>query len=184
MKRSTIVMALAVALLAASRASAQALTNPTYTNTVLNSLQINNSAAGFTSQRIQRNVVNSSVPQYNFTPTNYRNLFSSSTVSAPRGQKPFSNLSNPSSVTPYLALSEPFTSSAQSYYTQVRPQLEQQRLNQQIAQRNYRMQQQLTQLAAAPPFNPTGNQTMAPTGHAAVYMNYAGYYPAGAPQRR
>ena len=187
MKRNliTLSLTLVVGLAAAVEASAQALSKSTFTETMLNTLAIRNSVANFNPSRIQRQVVNQTVPVYNFTPTNYRNLLSTSLVGAQRGSKPFSSLSNPQSVSPYLALSEPFTSSAQAYYTQVRPQLEQQRMNQQMAARAMQMQQQLTSMAARPPYDPSGNQNMMPTGHTAVFMNYGGYYPQpGPPQRR
>jgi hypothetical protein len=185
MKRNAIFLVCAALLLGGAGASQAQSTNASaWTSTALGSIQLNNSAAAFSPSRIQRQIFNSSVPQYRgISPTNYSNLFSSSLVSG-RRQKPFSNLSNPVSVTPYLALSDPFTSSAHSYYTQVRPQLEQQRINDQMARRSVQMQQQLTSLAAQPPYNPQGNPNLTPTGHAAVYMNYGGYYPSGGPQRR
>jgi len=154
-----------------------------WTRNQLDSLAIRNSAAAFTTSRIQRRLVNGSVPQYRFSSNNYQGLFSSSLVGARTG-KPFSGLAGNSAVTPYLSLSEPFSSSAHNYYTQVRPQLDQQRFNQQAAARARQLQQQIASLEAQPPYSPVGDAERAPTGHVAVFMNYGGYYPQVAPPRR
>jgi hypothetical protein len=105
-----------------------------------------------------------------------------STATMGRANKPFSSISKGPSVTPYLALDNPFTSPATSYYTQIRPQLEQQRVNQQQERQNQLMQRQISQYTAVRPFDPTGSQMQAPTGHASVYMNMGGYY--SIPQQR
>jgi hypothetical protein len=105
-----------------------------------------------------------------------------STAAMGRANKPFSSISKGPSVTPYLALDNPFTSPATSYYTQIRPQLEQQRVNQQQERQNQLMQRQISQYTAIRPFDPTGSEMRAPTGHASVYMNLGGYYQM--PQRR
>lgn len=96
--------------------------------------------------------------------------------------KPFTGANSGGGVTPYLSLSSPFSSTATNYYTQVRPQLQQQQANTAQQRQNARFQQQLTQMAARPPFEITGSQTMAPTGHAAVFQNTLNYYPQ--PQQR
>jgi hypothetical protein len=46
------------------------------------------------------------------------------------------------------------------------------------------MQRQLGQIGAQPPYDPTGSEMRAPTGHGSVYMNYGGYYTMPAPKRR
>lgn len=151
--------------------AADAQTNSTYTNRQLSGIQRRNSAAAYTSQSLQNRVFSRAAPTYAFSNVN-RNLFS-----AARGrQKPFSSVSTGPSVSPYLALSSPFSSTASNYYTQVRPQLEQQRINQQLEQRNMAMQRQLNAIAAQGPYDPQGAEGRAPTGHAAVFMNYGGYY--------
>ena len=104
-----------------------------------------------------------------------RGLFNSPQLGAAKS-KPFSNFVGQGSVTPWLGLSQPFTSPTTNYFTNVRPQLDQQRANQQMAMRNAQLQKQLNSIAAQAPYNPTGNENMAPTGHAAVYLNYGGYY--------
>ena len=62
-----------------------------WTRSQLDSLAIRNSAAAYTTSRIQRRLVNGSVPQYSFSNNNYRGLFNSSLVGA-RSGKPFSGL--------------------------------------------------------------------------------------------
>jgi hypothetical protein len=141
-----------------------------YTSNYANALRQNNSVGAFTTRQIQSQIVNRTVPQYGFSNVN-RNIFGGSPLS-----KPFKNSGGGGGVSPWLALSQPFSSPTTNYYTQVRPQLDQQRANQQQAIRNEQMRRQLTSLAARGPYSATGNQNMAPTGHAAVYMNYGGYY--------
>jgi hypothetical protein len=144
-----------------------------YAKNLLTGLYTRNSSSNFTSDRLRSNLINRTVPQYNFSQAN-RGLFSG--VLNSRVGKPFAGASGGSSVSPWLALSEPFSSSAHNYYTQVRPQLEQQRLNQMMAARNQQMQRQLNSLAAQGPYSTTGDPSRAPTGHAAAFFNYGGYY--------
>lgn len=159
---------------------AHAQTGSMYTDQQLRSIKNRNSANAFTSQRFSNRVYSQAVPQYSFSNVN-RGLFDSARS---RAQKPFASLNNGPSVSPYLGLSSPFSSSASNYYTQVRPQLEQQRINQQLQQRSFAMQKQLNTVAAQPPYNPKGSENQAPTGHAAVFMNYGGYYPPVAAPKR
>jgi hypothetical protein len=151
-------------------ASAQAQQS-VYTTNYMNSLSQNNSVSGFSTRQLQSRLINRTVPQYGFSTAN-RDVFGGSPLT-----KPFKNSGGGGGgVSPWLALSSPFSSPTTNYYTQVRPQLDQQRANQQQAMRNEQMRRQLNSLAARGPFSATGNENMAPTGHAAVYMNYGGYY--------
>ncbi len=172
MSRYLIATTLCVALAACSSASAQS--SSVYTNAQLASIKRQNSASGYSASFVARQAVRGVAPTYAFSRVN-QNLQTS--YSAPRAaQKPFTNV-NRGSVSPYLGLSAPFSSTAEQYYTQVRPQIQQQRVNQQNQQRYAQMQHQLNAVAARPPYDPTGSETMAPTGHVAVFMNYGGYYP-------
>lgn len=147
-----------------------------YGQTQLKSLQAQNSTAGFTSQRELSRIVNRSVPRYSFSDVN-RNVFKGAT-SAPSRQKPFSQVQRGPTVSPYLGLvsDNPFTSSTTNYFSNVRPQLEQQRMNEKLQLQNIKMQKQLEEIAARPPYDPTGSEDRAPTGHAAVYQNNGGVY--------
>lgn len=145
-----------------------------YTQTQMNALYRRNSVSNFTSNQLRSNIYNRTVPRYNYSDVN-RNLFSGVLNNGP-GAKPFQNSGGGGSVTPWLALSSPFSSPTQNYYTQVRPQLDQQRINQQQAMRNEQLRRQLTSMAARGPYSATGSETLAPTGHGAVYMNYGSYY--------
>lgn len=161
--------------LAPERSAAQ--DNSLYTNRLLNGNQNRNSASAFTSQRFQNRVLNRVVPTYNFSNVN-RNV-----LDGARGRaKPFANYSSPSPVSPYLALDQPFQNTSTTYYTQIRPMQEQQRLNQQVAQRSAAIQQQLNAIAAQGPYSPQGDQERAPTGHTATFMNHGGYYQMPAPR--
>lgn len=145
-----------------------------YTKTQLGAYKLNNSPQGYSSQRIRSNIYNKAVPQYTYNNLN-RNLFQS-TLSGRPLQKPFSGSGGRPSVSPYLGLSAPFSSTAEQYYTQVRPQLQQQRINQQLASRNAQMQHQLNSIAAQSSAATIANEGLVPTGHVAAFMNYGGYY--------
>jgi hypothetical protein len=174
MTRGLIIAVLGMLALAAN-ARAQQQQQSVYTRNTLNNIYQNNSVRNYSSRQIFNSVLNRSVPQYSFSNVN-RGLFSQTLNNSPLGGKPFKNAGDNSSVSPWLALSSPFSSTANNYYTQVRPQLDQQRINQQQAARNEQLRRQLTSMAAQGPYNVTGNENMAPTGHAAAYMNYGGYY--------
>jgi hypothetical protein len=147
--------------------------------TEINRLSAVANPASYSADRIRTSAVVNSVPGNirGFT----SNLFSGALA---RPNKPFSSISRGPSVTPYLALEQPFSNSATNYYTLVRPQLEQQRINQQMQRQTELMQRQISQVSAQPPMNVAGSEVMTPTGHPAVYMNYGGYYQTPAPRRR
>jgi hypothetical protein len=165
---------------------AMAQSNSAYGRSQTNALTRRNSAGQYTAQQFRTSIYNSSVPRSSASQSG--GIFSSALTGRPlggKGSKPFAGSgSSSSSVSPWLALSDPFASTAHSYYTQVRPQLEMQRANQQLASRNAQMQHQLNQMAAQPPYDPSGSDNMAPTGHAATYMNYGGYYQPTQPTKR
>jgi hypothetical protein len=177
MSRLVMIAVLAASGVASQQATAQ---QSIYTQNQLNSLTNRNSTAAFTADRIRSNLYNSSVPITNFSQAN-RNIFSG--VLGRSLNKPFSGAGGGGSVSPWLSLTSPYSSSADNYYTQVRPQLDQQRYNQQMANRNQMMQRQLNSMAARPPYNPVGDENRAPTGHGAAFMNYGGYYPQTAPSK-
>jgi len=84
-------------------------------------------------------------------------------------------------VSPYLALNNSFNQ-VSDYYNIVRPQQEQQQVNQQLQRQNQANQRRLNQLAAKGPYSTRGDENSAPTGHSAVfqslgtYLNTGGYY--------
>lgn len=145
-----------------------------YTRNTMASVTGTSSASFFSTRQMTSQIYNRAVPQNNFSNVN-RGLFNAPAAGTSRS-KPFANTVGQGSVTPWLALSQPFTSPTTNYFSNVRPQLEQQRMNQQMATRNAQLQHQLNSLAAQAPYDPTGSERMAPTGHVAAYMNYGGYY--------
>jgi len=169
-----LVAVIAVSVLSVPVAAQQRSGGSMYTNTQLANLKRRNSASGFSQGQIRNDLFRRTVPQYNFSSQN-RNIFGS--LIGRQNQKPFSNVGARGGVSPYLGLSAPFSSTAEQYYTQVRPQLQQQRINQQMAQRNAQLQHQLNSIAARPPYNPSGSESVTPTGHVAVFQNHGGYYP-------
>jgi hypothetical protein len=172
------VFAVVVVAFAGAEVFAQSQMGSVYTDTALRVMQTQNSAERFSSRFYEARAISSAVPRYNFSTVN-RNLLQPtiSSMTAPKTNKPFSSFNRGSTVSPYLELSSPFSSSASTYYTQVRPQLEQQRANEQMMKQQIMRQRELNSYAAKGPYDPQGSDRMAPTGHAAVYMNYGGYYP-------
>ena len=175
MKFSLTMLTVAAAMLISDEARAQ---SGGFASAEVNRLQA--VARPRTAESIRNSTVNSAVPRYSFSGVNPG--LSLNALSRPN--KPFSSISRGPSVTPYLALDNPFTSPATSYYTQIRPQMEQQRINQQQERQNQQMQRQLGQIGSTPPYDPTGSEMRAPTGHASVYMNYGGYYTMPTSKRR
>jgi hypothetical protein len=162
---------IAAFVLGESHASAQQ-----YTQNLLNAWTNRNTS--YTSDRMRNNVLSRTVPQYNFSNVNRGVLSGAYGSSSARPQKPFSNVSRGPTVTPYLGLlsSNPYTSTTDNYFNLVRPQMEQQKVNDRLTQQNIAMQKQLNDVASQAPYSPTGSADRAPTGHAAVYFNYGGYY--------
>lgn len=149
-----------------------------YTTNRLNGIKGANSISRFSASRYTKQAIRTSIPRYaQYNNSNLQKQVFGSTGSSRPKKKPFSSVSRGPSVTPYLGLAGIPTGGAPNYYSKVKPLLEQQRINQRNQRQNAAMQHQLNQVAAQPPFNPKGSDTMAPTGHAAVYMNYGGYYP-------
>jgi hypothetical protein len=173
--------ALAIAVVVVLASSLQAAAQSAYGTSQVNTQKRRNSSANYSTAQLRSDTINRSVPQYAFSSVN-RNVFSSNT-GASQAQKPFSNIGARGGVSPYLGLSAPFSSTAEQYYAQVRPQIQQQRINQQMEQRNAQLQHQLNSVAARPPYDVQGSDAMAPTGHVAVFMNYGGYYPESGKKR-
>jgi hypothetical protein len=167
------ILSLSAAILIAGESQAQT----GFAASELNRLQTASSPAAYSASRIRNSSMTVALPRTGLGQFNSgvaSNVFG-------RANKPFSSISKGPSVTPYLALDNPFTSPATSYYTQIRPQMEQQQINQQQQRQNQLLQRQISQYTALQPYDPTGSETRAPTGHASVYMNYGGYYSTPAP---
>jgi hypothetical protein len=184
MKR--IMMALTLVVCGAIEANAQQ-SMPNYGQVQSSAIRGRTSASAFSSNRFRSGVYNSAVPRYNYSSVN-RNLFSGVVGAQPTAarSKPFSQVQKGPSTSPYMGLvaDNPYTSTTSNYFNRVRPQIEQQQANDKLMAQNIKMQQQLQQLATKPPYDPTGSEERAPTGHSAVfqqnggmYGNAGGYYP-------
>jgi hypothetical protein len=164
---------------------AQSAVGPGQVSTILQQ----NSAAAFSTSRIQNDLINRALPRYGLTANLNRGLLTnafSSRQQQQQRQKPFSSMQRGTNVTPYIGLlsENPFNSTVTNYYALVRPQLDQQRMNERIQQQNIALQRRLNDIAAQAPYSPVGSDQMAPTGHVAVYQNFGGYYPQAAPAAR
>lgn len=139
--------------------------------------------ASAASNQISR-LTNRDVRNYSVSALNQRDInagrYSLSSVSRQISpiKKPFSNVQSRSTVSPYLSLfNEGFSNSGDNYNTLVRPQLDQQRINQQTRRQEQAINARFQSLSAKPAFSPQGNQNILSTGHPTTYFNLSHYYP-------
>jgi hypothetical protein len=92
--------------------------------------------------------------------------------------KPFSGVQQASAISPYLGLDagRETESSLPNYFLYVKPQLDQQRVNQ-IQHAEYRKLQQQVRTATTPGAAATSAGGIPITGHSSQFMNNGGYYP-------
>jgi len=104
-----------------------------------------------------------------------------------RSSKPFSSLSTSPTVSPYLNLfREDFSGSSDfNYQTLVRPQLQQQQVNQQLERQNLELSRRVQAISAQSAYqNPAGSEQQHPTGHQTVFGYYGRFYPGKSAQAR
>jgi hypothetical protein len=173
----------AVSLMASGSADAQL--PQTYGQQVAKGYQNRNSVQQFTAQRMSQQIINKSVPATGVGGINRRNyttgiLGTGGAGSAPpqRSNKPFSAIDRGPTVSPYLALDNPFAT-VSDYYNIVKPLQEQRRVNDRVMQQQYAQAKRLNQMAAQGPYQITGNENAAPTGHSSGFMKYANYMNTG-----
>lgn len=105
-------------------------------------------------------------------------------------QKPFANVSSGSTVSPYLNLFNTGVGGGfqtiDNYNVLVRPQLEQQRVNQQLQRQQQQLNQRVQAISAQSDFEPGGSEQIIATGHQTGVRFYSHFYPTAgnAPQRR
>jgi hypothetical protein len=163
-----------------------------YAASQLKNIQNRNSAKNFTSSRYNSQAIRQGIPTAGVAGVNLQRYANTSDIlSGPRRplvgsggggmSKPFSRIDRGPTVSPYLALNNPF-STAEDYYNIVRPLQEQRRTNDAFSRQQYAQQRKLNQIAAQGPYRITGNPNAAPTGHSAgfmqmgAYMNTGGYF--------
>lgn len=111
-------------------------------------------------------------------------------VSSTRASKPFSSVNSVASsptVSPYLNLfREDFDGSSDfNYQTLVRPQIQQQQVNQQLERQNLELNRRVQSISAQSAYqNPAGSEQQYPTGHQTVFNYHGRYYPALSQPRR
>jgi len=148
----------------------------------IQTIQNQNSTSQFSVSGITASLRNRAVPLVGVQGVNQRNFLANSPgVLSPKA-KPFSSVTRGPTVNPYLALSAP-RASASDYYSIIRPQQQQQKINERQQAIAIQQQRRLNQLAARAPYSATGDANSAPTGHAAVFQslgsfqNTGGYFP-------
>jgi hypothetical protein len=97
----------------------------------------------------------------------------------PSAGKPFSSFSPPPTVSPYLNLFRQDVEGGSdfNYQTLVRPQLQQQQVNQQQQRQVMEFNRRLQNMSAQSDFNPQGSESQYPTGHQTVFRYYGRYHP-------
>lgn len=175
-------------LLLANQSTAKAQNNNTgFAAAQLRGIQSANSISRHTVDNISRRVINQGIPRAGVAGVNRQN-FSAGTGNAVLGNsgapgltgssKPFSRIDRGPAVSPYLALSNPF-STPSDFYNIVRPLQNQERVNQQVAKQQYAQSRKLNQIAAQGPFQITGSEAFAPTGHGTGFMRFGTYMNTG-----
>jgi hypothetical protein len=145
----------------------------------LSSIQGQNSASQYTVNRVNRDVINRSIPRVGVRGVNQQNFVAGSGALAnQRGSKPFSMIDRGPTVSPYLQLSNPL-STASDYYNVVKPLQEQRNVNDRLMRQQYAQSRKLNQMAAQGPYQITGNDEAAPTGHSTGFMKYGSYMNLG-----
>jgi hypothetical protein len=99
------------------------------------------------------------------------------------GSKPFSSYSSPPTVSPYMNLFRVDLNGNNNfnYSTLVRPQLQQQQMNQQLERQNLQNSRRIQSIAAQADYNPQGAKDMYPTGHQTAFSYMGHYYPTTRP---
>lgn len=102
------------------------------------------------------------------------------------GSKPFSSYSAPPTVSPYMNLFRVDLNGNNNlnYSTLVRPQLQQQQMNQQLEQQNLQNSRRIQSIAAQADYNPQGAKDMYPTGHQTAFSYMGHYYPQTRPRAK
>ena len=107
---------------------------------------------------------------------NYTSVYSGGSSTA---VKPFANTSHRPTISPYLnLLRSDEGGAAPNYHAFVRPQLQQNRVNQQQTRRNQTVYRQLQSIQSRPAFPTQGSQRMYPTGHRTLFLNHMHFYPS------
>ncbi len=100
--------------------------------------------------------------------------------------KPFSSYSSPPTVSPYMNLFRVDLNGNNNfnYSTLVRPQLQQQQMNEQLQRQNLQNSRRIQSIAAQADYNPQGAKDMYPTGHETAFSYTGHYYPATRPHAK
>jgi|GEM_PF-1398579 len=190
---SRLFLATAFCALIASSVLAQSSTRQSkdYGSTALNGIHNSNSASRYTvgsviQQNLARSVTSPGVSGIN--QSSYTSFLAPPSPRTSPRTKPFSSISRGPAVTPYITYSGSLNT-VSDYYSIIRPQQRQRQINLQQQRHNFATQRRLNQLAARPPYNPRGSDSIAPTGHAAVfqsagnYLNLGSFYPQAGRRR-
>ncbi len=160
-----------------------------YSDALLSGFKNRTSGSRFTATGIQNRLSNRSAVRPGVAGINQRNFLSTGSSPLTQLSKPFSSITRGPSVSPYLSLSSR-GASASSYQSIIRPQQRKQRENQRQQAFAIQRQRKLNQLAARAPYSATGDESQAPTGHAAVFQslgsfqNTGNYYPPPSSPKR
>jgi len=184
-KAFAIVLSSTIGLVLTSHSALAQSGTKSYGSNRISELTNRTGASRFSSKFIRDQLTASSVTRVRAAGSN---LGAYKPTSSSFNSKPFSSISRKPTVSPYLALNNSFNQ-VSDYYNIVRPQREQQQVNQQLQRQNQANQRRLNQMAAKGPYSTRGDENSAPTGHTAVfqslgtYLNTGGYF-SGSPVPR
>lgn len=177
-----------ILILVGGAGSAIAQSSGGYANTELSRIRNRDIGSGYSIDSINRSTLARAqarvqdVGQSSAGRASYGNLG----LSSPRRSKPFSHVSTPPTVSPYLNLfrEDLGGNSDLNYDTLVRPQLEQQRVNEQVQRQNIELARHVQSIAAQSAYNPSGSRQIYPTGHQTTFYYYGHYYPSASGRGR
>lgn len=173
---------LVVAVIGCSGKAEAQFDTKSYSNTELSRIKANSIGRGYSISSLNRQDLQrgqASVPNVGQANTP-RSYVSELNIGGSPREKPFSRVSYGPAVSPYLNLfREDFGGNSDlNYQTLVRPQLEQQRINEQVQRQNIEISRKVQSLSARSDFNPQGSRQQSPTGHSTTFMYYGRYYPS------
>ncbi len=150
-----------------------------YTSRAMDTIYRQDIGDDFTSSRIIRNTMAQSQARVPYVGQAVSSGASINPGALMGRSKPFSGVRSDPTVSPWMNMFRDDLSGEGdlNYQTLVRPQLNQQRINQQVERQNIEMGRRIQAMAAQNAFNPTGSSQMYPTGHPTAFMQFGHYYP-------
>jgi hypothetical protein len=151
-----------------------------YGGTSVQSIQRRDIGSGYSVGSTNQNALRNAQGYLGNSASTFRGAGGGSSLGLSAGptSKPFSSYSPSPTTSPYLNLfRDDFGGDDDfNYQTLVRPQLQQQRFNEQVQRQSMELGRRLQSIAAQADFNPQGSESQYPTGHKTLFNYYGHYY--------